>query len=71
MTITPNWTTNPAAGSQYRVTTVNTIKAALDEVMAYTPANGANWTDPDPTTVRSALDRLAAAVAGLLGGPIP
>jgi hypothetical protein len=71
MTITPNWTTNPAAGSQYRVTTVNTIKAALDEVMAYTPATGANWTDPDPTTVRSALDRLAAAVAGLLGGPIP
>jgi hypothetical protein len=71
MTITPNWTTNPAAGSQYRVTTVNTIKAALDEVMAYTPATGANWTDPDPTTLRSAIDRLAAAVAGLLGGPIP
>lgn len=37
----------------------------------YTPINGANWTDPDPTTVQDALDRLAAAVSGLLGGPIP
>lgn len=70
LTVNPNWTTNPAAGSQYRVTTVNTIKAALDEVMAYTPAVGANWVDPDPTTVRQALDRIAA-VLNTNFGPIP
>lgn len=71
LTVTPNWTVNPAAGSQYRVTTVNTIKAALDEVMAYTPADGSKWTDPDPTTIRSAIDRMAAALNTLLGGSIP
>lgn len=71
LTITPNWTVSPAAGSQYRVTTVNTVKAALDETMAYTPADGSKWTDPDPTTIRSAIDRIAAALNTLLGGPIP
>lgn len=37
----------------------------------YTPAVGANWVNPDPTGVASALDRLAAVVATLNGGPIP
>lgn len=62
MTVSPNWTTNPAAGSQYRVTTINTVKAALDETMSYTPANAAHWTDPDPTTIRQAIDRIAAVL---------
>lgn len=30
----------------------------------YTPTTGADWTDPDPTTVEEALDDLAAATAG-------
>jgi hypothetical protein len=63
MTINPSWTTNPAAGSQYRVSATNTVKAALDELTSYTPANGANWVDPDPTTIKQAIDRIAAVVA--------
>ncbi len=38
---------------------------------AYTPALSGNWAGPLPTTQTEALDRIAAAVAGLLGGPIP
>jgi hypothetical protein len=37
---------------------------------AYTPANAAHW-DGVPTTISAALDRLAAAVAGLLTTAIP
>lgn len=36
----------------------------------YRPANSADW-DGDPETLKDAVDRLAAAVAGLLGVPIP
>ena len=39
-------------------------------LIPYTPAAPANWAG-SPTDVWTALDRLAAAVAGLLGGPIP
>lgn len=38
--------------------------------VSYSPAASANWSG-DPTQVASALDRIAASVAGLLGGPIP
>jgi hypothetical protein len=34
-------------------------------------ATAANWATPAPTTKDEALTRLAAAVAGLLGTPIP
>lgn len=34
-------------------------------------ANGANWQNPKPDNVHSALDRIATALAGLLGNPIP
>lgn len=37
---------------------------------AYTPASGALWTNPDPTTLSGAIDRLAVAVAGGVTGPI-
>lgn len=37
---------------------------------AYTPANSGDWAG-DPTTVKQALDRLAAAVAAFIGNPIP
>lgn len=36
----------------------------------YTPAVGASWVDPDPTLVSQAIDRLAAEVVALKGGPI-
>jgi hypothetical protein len=40
--------------------------------MQYTVGNPANWAGPgSPTDVWVALDRIAAAVAGLLGGGIP
>jgi hypothetical protein len=39
-------------------------------VDTYTPGNSSNWSG-SPTTIQAALDRLAAAVAGLLGSPIP
>lgn len=39
--------------------------------LAYAPAAPADWAGPPPALVGDAIDRLAAAVAGLLGGPIP
>jgi hypothetical protein len=36
----------------------------------YTPGNGAHWTNPDPTTIAGALDRIAAAVNAGATGPI-
>lgn len=36
---------------------------------AYTAGSG--WASPAPTTAQAAIDRLAAAVAGLLGTDIP
>ncbi len=49
--------------------TISMIDDAMG--MKYTPATGADWVDADPTTIKAALDRLAAAVAGLLVAPIP
>lgn len=40
-------------------------------LLSYTPATAADWTDPDPTTVKAALDRIASVVAVLNAGPIP
>lgn len=37
--------------------------AATGAATGYTPDDGANWTDPDPTTVAAALDALATAAA--------
>ena len=37
---------------------------------AYAPANDLDWVDPNPTTVSGALDRIAAAIAAGLTGPI-
>lgn len=38
---------------------------------SYTPGDPTNWVNPAPETVQDALDRLAAAVKGLLGSKIP
>jgi hypothetical protein len=35
--------------------------------ITYTPANAAHWTDPDPTTIRQAIDRLAARLFAISG----
>lgn len=68
--------TEPIPCVQAGVTVKTTTQAVADMVYAqlpsfpYIPAAPANWAG-SPATVGSALDRLAAAVAGLLGGPIP
>lgn len=36
-------------------------------VISYTPANGAHWTDPDPTTIKQAIDRIAARIFAITG----
>lgn len=43
------------------------VKPNLD----YTAGTPSNWNGTSPTTYKSAIDRLASAVATLLGGPIP
>lgn len=45
--------------------------ATSAQANAYTAGTSGNWTAPAPTTHAEAIDRLAAAVAGLLGTPIP
>ena len=37
----------------------------------YSAATPADWATTAPVTIRSATDRISAAVAGLLGGSIP
>jgi len=32
-----------------------------------TPANAAHWTDPDPTTLKQAIDRIAAQLFAIFG----
>lgn len=64
------------AGGKY---TATTVEAALAEVKtladaartsAYTPGTAGDWAT-SPTTIQAAIDRIAAAVAGLLTTPIP
>lgn len=40
------------------------IKEGTGTGVGYTPTTGANWADPDPTTMRGGLDALAAVLAG-------
>lgn len=40
-------------------------------LLGYAPAVPGDWVGPAPVDAQQGLDRLAAAVAGLLGGPIP
>lgn len=48
-----------------------TVNQPDASVIPYTPTTGGDWVDPDPETVQEALDRIASAVEGLLGAPIP
>jgi hypothetical protein len=51
--------------------TVQPVPMSTAQGTVYLPGAPADWVGPAPTLVSAALDRLAAAVAGLLGGPIP
>lgn len=53
--------------------TGSTTLRRLDDAfgLAYTPAVPGNWVAPPPTTVQEALDRMAALLDALNGGPIP
>jgi hypothetical protein len=42
-----------------------------DASSTYQVGNSADWAPPIPTTLGAGVDRLASAVASLLGGPIP
>jgi len=43
----------------------------INDAESYAAAGGTVWAAPAPTTQDEAITRLAAAVAGLLGSPIP
>lgn len=47
------------------------VNATQSNALGYTPGTPGNWAGPVPTTAQQAFDRLAAAVEGLLGHPIP
>lgn len=47
------------------------ILGTYSNSIGYTPTNTTTWQYPQPQTVQEALDRLASAVSGLLGGAIP
>lgn len=68
-------TTDPADQMRW-----GSLRRALDAVgqrtaelgtMPYAAGTPASWASPAPTTVASALDRLAAEVATLAGAPVP
>jgi len=75
ITVSPAWTTNPAAGTTYTVTALVAYDLLDDSrSLAYTPTTGANWLDPDPSTVGSALDKVGALgllAAAPANGAIP
>lgn len=48
-----------------------TSSGNLKPNQGYTPGTPSNWSGTPPSNFASALDRLAAAVRSLLGGPIP
>ncbi len=51
------------------------LRKSMDEGVPYTPAGGATvWVSPAPTTLKAAVDRIAAALASgtySTGNPIP
>lgn len=63
---TEGWANEQNANLQALETAITSLSAVG---VSYTPTNPGDW-NGDPTTAQEALDRIAAAVAGLLGGPI-
>jgi hypothetical protein len=72
LTATEAATTAAQGDATQALTDASTAQSTAEDAenQAYT-ANGADWTDADPTTLKQAVDRLATAVAGLLVGTIP
>ena len=64
-----NKTTSTLGTSLGAIADFQTIRADTGSfsTIAYTPANGAHWTDPDPTTIRQAIDRIAARLFAISG----
>src|SRR5690606_928068 len=50
--------------------TAPNVVSNRSEQISYVPANGAHWIDPDPTTVKEAIDRMAALLNTLNSGPV-
>jgi len=50
---------------------VTTTFVSVANALGYTPGAPGNWVGPAPTFVQQALDRIAARVVTLGGGPIP
>lgn len=46
------------------------LESAAADASAYS-GSGSPWAPPRPATTQEAIARLATAVSGLLGGPIP
>lgn len=51
--------------------TVMYAQSQQGQGIGYTPQTIDNWQAPAPDNVHDAIERLAAAVSGLLVGPIP
>ena len=65
--------TDHPSNTRYNVRESKLVKVVVDgltEASPYAPGNPGDW-DGDPATIQDALDRLAAAVSGLLTAPIP
>jgi hypothetical protein len=61
---------NSQAFYAYSITFVG-FRWGFTDRQSYVPANALDWQAPVPRTLTEMGDRLAAAVAGLLGGAIP
>jgi hypothetical protein len=59
----------PVGDKNLQLIQSNTSRAVL-QVQQY-EAVAANWVDPEPTTISEAIDRMAALLVTLNGGPIP
>lgn len=53
------------------VTTCNLLGTLISSPVLFVPSAPANWLAPAPQSYQDAINRIAASVAGLLGGPIP
>jgi len=47
---------------------VDGVAGKIVGTVSYSPSTDAHWTDPNPTTVADALNRLAAAIYAANGG---
>jgi hypothetical protein len=62
---------NVTPGASIDLSFLTAPGVTVNYVSQYIPAAPSNWNGSTSLSISTALDRLAAAVAGLLGGPIP